>query len=556
MVFVDKDNGPRPVDRGTIAALTMSSQEHGKHPSKMESIKTVEELNSADMPHPAGIASFVDVLSPLGMVPVCSGYFTEFHDLFTSTPEVTNELRRSHPEIFSAALQFIARPRTHQEILAYGNMLVVCNCPHDPTLGAAHSKIATATMAGERFFDNLCGIVLAGLGVYEPSIESLSKVVTLDDLVKESKQTFKRTGRTTWPSEHVDIFPAEEPSQVVCMLWRIFNAFPKTEKPLYLFLVLWKLSYATVFRLVYRIEDGRWPEQLIGHADRAFDYGGRAKNELHTHILLSLLMDVALSHGRYLDMVNILIWSEHNLDVTRFASRLLLSDAFKDLANDQTTFLSRLGAMFWEIAYKVPLLHGATADFSKEERASLSPRIDAPKLPSLTACLQLNQANIDIATARERTCASLISTVRSEACAAPECFETTATKNHSLLICGRCHLALYCSRECQKAAWKHSEFPHKPMCHGLLKKLNEKLEVDWKQIRAPEQQNALHERSKYLSLQDCRDVEMWLYKSVSWKGYERAFRVQDSEGYTDLSASPLALWNVWMDSWDSPIFEI
>jgi len=42
-------------------------------------------------------------------------------------------------------------------------------------------------------------------------------------------------------------------------------------------------------------------------------------------------------------------------------------------------------------------------------------------------------------------------------CAVCETIETTASK---LLTCGRCHGESYCSKVCQKAAWKN----HKPTC--------------------------------------------------------------------------------------------
>ncbi|KIY61379.1 hypothetical protein CYLTODRAFT_478917 [Cylindrobasidium torrendii FP15055 ss-10] len=496
----------------------MNSQtERGGHSSKMESIEAVKKPDLEDMPHPAAIASFVNSLSS-ALPTRCFRFYFQMFDLLRSAPDVAEELRHSHPEIFSTTLRFMTTPRTRRELLALWDALILCHCPNDDTdlCHTSYGMPSSATETVDLFFSSLCGIVVAGLkGLDGRFAENIPNWATLDNLVRESRKSLKHTGRATWPSEHADIFFGK-PAQVVGMLWRIFDTFPTTEQPLFLFYIIWKLSPATVFRVVASIEDGYWPKQLIGHANSVFDEGGWAESELHSHLLPQLLMEVALGFTQNLDLAFLLLWSNYNLDVVRFASRLLLSSAFKDRSDEQTAHLSQLGSLFWTIASAIPLSDGTLADFSDEERKALSPRIEAPHGSGPRSISGAGQwlDDIDANTARHGARINLMNAALSEACAAPECSQTTSTMNRRFQGCGKCCLARYCSKECQVAAWRHPVVPHKPVCR-FLQELNAKLQVDWAKIRMPAQQDTLHKRSEYLSLQECKDLEIWLFKLKS-----------------------------------------
>ena len=45
------------------------------------------------------------------------------------------------------------------------------------------------------------------------------------------------------------------------------------------------------------------------------------------------------------------------------------------------------------------------------------------------------------------------------------CGFTEAQIGHKLKVCGRCKIAVYCSKSCQEKAWK----THKQMCHSYIK---------------------------------------------------------------------------------------
>ncbi|TFY57639.1 hypothetical protein EVJ58_g6906 [Rhodofomes roseus] len=52
-------------------------------------------------------------------------------------------------------------------------------------------------------------------------------------------------------------------------------------------------------------------------------------------------------------------------------------------------------------------------------------------------------------------------------CSAPECHETFVTVGRRLARCAGCGLLRFCSRACQKKAWKHAKLPHKAVCKKL-----------------------------------------------------------------------------------------
>ncbi|EPS94170.1 hypothetical protein FOMPIDRAFT_1055309 [Fomitopsis schrenkii] len=52
-------------------------------------------------------------------------------------------------------------------------------------------------------------------------------------------------------------------------------------------------------------------------------------------------------------------------------------------------------------------------------------------------------------------------------CCAPDCSETCATLQQPFRRCGGCGVPRYCSRECQRRAWKHAASPHRQFCASL-----------------------------------------------------------------------------------------
>ncbi|KIY60670.1 hypothetical protein CYLTODRAFT_460550 [Cylindrobasidium torrendii FP15055 ss-10] len=235
-------------------------------------------------------------------------------------------------------------------------------------------------------------------------------------------------------------------------------------------------------------------------------------------ILVNLLYEVTLTFGREEDTTLLLSWCGHDLNVVRFASRVLSTDAYKNLGVSHTGMLAYIGEIFWEFAV------AARKDFSDEERKSISPLIKAP--PAEILDIFIDEPSID--DLRKQACARLINAALSKSCAAPGCKETTTTQDRRFQACGQCHIALYCSKQCQVAAWKHFEIPHRPICHSL-KAINQKLEVDWMKIGTAARQDALWKRADRLTLQECRNIVVWTGKALMWESYSRRVPEMDAQ---------------------------
>lgn len=52
-------------------------------------------------------------------------------------------------------------------------------------------------------------------------------------------------------------------------------------------------------------------------------------------------------------------------------------------------------------------------------------------------------------------------------CAGPACRRTSVSGGCGLYICGGCLCVRYCSRACQKAAWRSTPVPHRVVCSKL-----------------------------------------------------------------------------------------
>jgi hypothetical protein len=52
-------------------------------------------------------------------------------------------------------------------------------------------------------------------------------------------------------------------------------------------------------------------------------------------------------------------------------------------------------------------------------------------------------------------------------CASPDCARTIASSEPRFWLCGGCRRVVYCSRRCQKQAWKHPSAPHRLICGPL-----------------------------------------------------------------------------------------
>jgi len=65
---------------------------------------------------------------------------------------------------------------------------------------------------------------------------------------------------------------------------------------------------------------------------------------------------------------------------------------------------------------------------------------------------------------------------------APECNGTFAAAGRSFPRCAGCGILCYCSRECQRSAWRHVKAPHKDVC-PKLRVLHERTNLPQKEVK-------------------------------------------------------------------------
>jgi hypothetical protein len=77
------------------------------------------------------------------------------------------------------------------------------------------------------------------------------------------------------------------------------------------------------------------------------------------------------------------------------------------------------------------------------------------------------QVAFELNTQRHRNVYHRYATVQSTwqyRCFCPGCVETFPSVGHTFQACGGCKVAHYCSRRCQKLAWRHAASPHRGVC--------------------------------------------------------------------------------------------
>ncbi|EPT03311.1 hypothetical protein FOMPIDRAFT_89044 [Fomitopsis schrenkii] len=62
---------------------------------------------------------------------------------------------------------------------------------------------------------------------------------------------------------------------------------------------------------------------------------------------------------------------------------------------------------------------------------------------------------------------SFLLVARAQYCFSPECQQTFVDAGRPFARCAGCEVLRYCSRECQRQAWKHPTLPHKSVCAKL-----------------------------------------------------------------------------------------
>ncbi|KIY63498.1 hypothetical protein CYLTODRAFT_414000 [Cylindrobasidium torrendii FP15055 ss-10] len=472
------------------------------------------------IPHSSTIASFVDSLSNPELPTRCSVFYAGANVVFVSYPECAEELRRTNPEIFATAIQFLSHFRSDEKVASIAQP--VCNCPKDShwwVHDVAQHWPSTTLEAGSQLFDSMCSIAHSGL-MNTKEVGFTCPWPTIEKLVKSSDKSLKATGRATWPTKYTDVF-GDNPQLIVHMLWSIFNQFPDAYNPLFLLYSLVRMSRLTVMAALARILG--WARQLVDHANQALDVNLQLRRYLGKFDLLIEFMDeTRLAFGRGGDMAIYRAWhlseGREREDVVLFASRALCMDTFKDSYDLQAEKLVFIGTFFYEICDTTSVFG---FNIMGEEWPPLSPRIVTKPYNPFTKYLE------DPGLIKTDACEKIYKMASFNGCAAPNCFALKATLDRKLQACSACHVVRYCSPECQHAAWKHVEIPHRPICR-LLSTITKKLGIEWRKFTHPDQQALLQKNVERLTVKEAQDIKDLELRMSTWRMLARAKPTEES----------------------------
>ncbi|KIY74117.1 hypothetical protein CYLTODRAFT_93832 [Cylindrobasidium torrendii FP15055 ss-10] len=484
----------------------------------------VKDVNGQPItfPHPGTIQTFVDSLANPVKLSRCSMFFAGITEIFCSFRETVAELRGTHPEIFVAAIKFIAHPRRKETLQAMASAALVCNCPEDFDKwvhDAAQHRPKTALEAGEQLFNSICYIIHKCLvdtkDLTPRSIrkgpqgfrgDMTSKWPTLAKLFRQSEKSLEAVGHRTWPSKSTDIF-SNDPRAIVRALWVTFDAFPNAREPLFLLYALTQLARTVVNEELPRIPD--WPQQLLDHTKNTLDTG--SDQELRTFLAMQGVSFAMLTPWNPLQQREIVL----------LCSRALCMGTFKGKGDEQTFKLIRIANVAYELCDGANQLLGFKID---PEWPPLSPLI------STTPYNPYTQYRDNPEGLRLEACEKLCLLSVSTECAAPDCRQSSIDLGRKLQMCSGCRVVGYCSKECQAAAWKHHEIPHKPACR-LISKVNANIGVDWRKYQSSnEVRQTVKKRIDLVTKEDAKQIWDWGLRVGTWNDLLRV-----SPGGVDVS---------------------
>ncbi|KAH9918017.1 uncharacterized protein B0H18DRAFT_1032890, partial [Fomitopsis serialis] len=401
--------------------------------------------------------------------------FALFERYFRPNDEHYEHLRKTYPEYLSACATYVSRPRSTQDEEELEASLQNCSCSALGTSGrnqrAMLGWLHTFEVAHKFTPDNFTQALVRHLaGILNNAVETKTVgCISAKSGLKRHRK--KHTGRPLWPGDPSQLIPhgleqsmkgytdsfrrctidrfqdglslvgdllaicgrsifphllhylPEMPIKVTGLITGVCHERKATLGAPVAFEVerSWACTLLIVMDFCRTIMDlGEWnPAEIELFVRVAAPYKGSMKS-----LGLLFMCDTILKH----------------LALFREGTTLFPEDQFTDLA----VFFARFGAMFYP--HRSP---DDTTVFHKSILYLRAKVTDSSSDPVESVWQGL----------------SWLSKIRR--CCAPGCLETFASAQRTFARCAGCGVPRYCSRECQKRAWKHTTFPHKDVCAKL-----------------------------------------------------------------------------------------
>ncbi|KAH9919934.1 uncharacterized protein B0H18DRAFT_1026273, partial [Fomitopsis serialis] len=384
-------------------------------------------------------------------------------------------IRRMFPDYLNACVAFLSMPRSDQETEDLDAFLSMCSCPRAEDENTMESLGWLHTFEAARQFTlrDLTEALIRHLsGVLNDAFVSrtVGGTVAMHGLTTHRK---KRAGRPLWPTDTSQLLPfgLEQSMKGYATSFRLCRQ-DRYEETLLLVNKLLAICGRTITPHLLQFQP-EWPWLITNLAirlcvERDETLGQPVELDVQVNWMYTLLHISELcrniTHAEQADPSDISLFvriavRHEGSDVhcgllivcdliLRYlplfregTNTIIFSDLFINKVSD---LFARLGTAFY--------FHKRPDDATVYHESILL------QYAATLACL-------DDPLQRAFEAFAWASTVRH--CCAPECYETFVTAGRTFARCAGCGVLRYCSRPCQKRAWKHATLPHKGVCTKL-----------------------------------------------------------------------------------------
>ncbi|KAF8918608.1 hypothetical protein CPB85DRAFT_1430311 [Mucidula mucida] len=405
---------------------------------------------------------FVTSLSSPGSPSRCATFYVQCIHTFCG-PGAHAHLRATRHDVFTSAMRFITHSRTETELSALERRIAKCRCGDSTQnqihlMGRVDPALWPPTLQG--VFEAFTALITVCFSsdIRNPRPE----VITLDKARKRSHKAEKRGQKPLWPEKTHDLF-VDPPETTLFVLWRLFYRF--RSRPLLSALnVLIHISGSTLSSLFPKIP--AFPGQLMNYFEEEVTKlqtaeEDRAQPLATAVILLRLSAQIPLGTG---DFSAYLFWQPRAHNILQMLTRArVVASCLPGNTPQRGAVLSvmdNIGMSF------VGVYHAHLSQTLSQYSPQFCQYPQLENVPQLTG----------------NAFTHIQSAASSDRCHNPDCAETHSTQNRRFSACGGCSIICYCSPQCQKAAWKHVDVPHKRLC-TLLQNFQKKVGMTGQELK-------------------------------------------------------------------------
>lgn len=366
-------------------------------------------------------------------------------------------LRYFYPEVYDAVLTFLFHPRNSAEydaLAAYGTS---CHCDKSTELMRTLHSIPGADTV------DLDMLVHSALGFLRNPSQPALRAGNLYKSREHALKAARNGRRVPWPQSIHSLLP-----HGIDAFFRAFDALIQRDKTLN------PHNFDFLGTVMDLVREASIPAFLA--APRL--PGNLLRSGISRHILLledrglNMPAERFLAQFKGIALTCQVIGAAHDRDLVRF-NGLAKEQEGLDGIDFCSLLMQSLQHVYSQIDQPSP---GITAEFDymREMLAILGGRIhNALKLQwspgrhhpeILKISLSCFVTNNDVGSLGYRAITQFAHSFR---CWAASCPNTRSLEERKFSVCGGCRRVFYCSKECQKRAWKDDVAPHKVMCPKL-----------------------------------------------------------------------------------------